>query len=417
LKERLLQNNGIIYSAIFHRTVSDCSLITNLFLNILNDKEDSWGNYKKTSFEIWSKALNLAISCYIVPFLFYKLKEKECLHLLPKEIKEAFYKEYIFNTARNLQIFNELSNILQLLKQNNIDCIVLKGGYLASKIYPQIGLRVLFDIDLLFQEKDLASAQKILIKHGYMNSSLISLDLHWYLEQFLDLDMQYVWQNTLRTEIEDAPALVLCPEINIIHLCIHMGMHHLFQDGALRALCDIKELIIKQKKIDWLFLNKLCERWGVKECVLLSLKIVDEFLGLPENISIKKSFNEVDVELLEWAKKQIICHPYSETGSKDLSPYFWKLWSEESLIEKIKAFKRLIFPPKEMVSQKYPSVSGSINNRIKYIKRFREFIFPYLRITMHLITRQKDAVQKLNSRKEKELIRKRLAPKGKWIYR
>ena len=390
-----------------------------IILSILTDKPIK--DISSISHQDWQQIIKISEYNYITPLIYYKLKRNNYLEQLPKTVISYLENRYQYNCAINLKTSYELYNFIDLLNDLNIPCIILKGGYLAEKVYSNIGLRVLFDIDLLFHKQDLKKVQKIL-EENKLRLRYLNLDFHWYLEQFLDVPMEDVWNNADLIKIGERNILSLCPEMLLIHLCIHTGLHHLFKVGGLRGLYDIKETIIYFKnKIDWDYVNVISKKWNVNECVYVALKLTDNLLGLPKNckVKIKKVFSvNVDKELFEWAQKQLLSfHVGTYHTSKELSLYYWKIWGSYSFKEKIKAFKRLLFPPEEIIFQKYYAEPGRLKNKKNYFKRIFQHIRPYAKMTWGILAGNEISVNELKRQMEYDHFRKRLAPNGKWIHR
>ena len=64
----------------------------------------------------------------------------------------------------NLKQTKELTRILELFSENDIEAIPYKGVVLAHEAYGSVGARVFSDIDLMVSEKDLKLITVILKK-------------------------------------------------------------------------------------------------------------------------------------------------------------------------------------------------------------------------------------------------------------
>jgi len=95
------------------------------------------------SVEQWQTILNLAGHYGVAPILHYRLEYYGVA--LPDEIARALKQAYLWNTAHNLRIDHELTRILHLMQAHHIPVILLKGVYLASFIYADLGLRTMTD--------------------------------------------------------------------------------------------------------------------------------------------------------------------------------------------------------------------------------------------------------------------------------
>ena len=97
----------------------------------------------------------------------------------------------------NKQLLDEYEIIGQTFQRQGIDCILLKGADLLSRLYGMRGTRPLSDVDLLVHEQDLPTIHRLLIEAGFTQQidgnpayvslqSRLSLDLIsglWYLDE------------------------------------------------------------------------------------------------------------------------------------------------------------------------------------------------------------------------------------------
>jgi hypothetical protein len=70
-------------------------------------------------------------------------------------------------TIRNTFIIRELGRVLQLLDDDGIPALVLKGPVLAKVAYGDVNLRRYLDIDVLIERKHLNAAESTLLQNGY----------------------------------------------------------------------------------------------------------------------------------------------------------------------------------------------------------------------------------------------------------
>ncbi len=63
--------------------------------------------------------------------------------------REAYRAAYLYHRNRNRALYDELGALFALLEAHDITVAVRKGGYLADRVYGDIGLRPMADLDLL----------------------------------------------------------------------------------------------------------------------------------------------------------------------------------------------------------------------------------------------------------------------------
>ncbi|OCC15622.1 hypothetical protein DBT_0973 [Dissulfuribacter thermophilus] len=368
----------------------------------------------------WYQIIKESNRHLVSSLLYLRFKQRDLIKEIPPQVQEVLHKIYLHNSAINLKKYHTLAQILKILNQADIPVIVLKGGYLIENVYQNIGARELCDFDLLFQKKDLAMAEKVLLRAGYYSKDCpVLLDLHWYVEQYLNINMARIWQRAEPATIAGQKVMSLSPEDLIVHLCVHNGFHHLFQKVGLRALCDLQATIGHfEQAINWDQLIAVADEWGVRDCVALCLQLTNDLLGtpVPNKIPKKLKSSNFDPLLLNWARTQIFDKSSDKYGQK-ISIYFWKLWSEASWREKLASFKRLIFPSSEYLSQKYPTVSGSSTNKLFYLLRLWDHLGHYCSVLWQILMRNPEMLREIEKQNKNITIMKKLAKDAIWIYR
>jgi hypothetical protein len=116
----------------------------------------------------WLKFSAACSEHLIIPAIYLKLKSHSIVEFLPEEFSKYLKYIYDLNLSRNTQILEQLHEITDILNQNNIYPIFLKGaGNLLDGLYSDIGERILGDIDFLVPENDFLKSAKLLENEGY----------------------------------------------------------------------------------------------------------------------------------------------------------------------------------------------------------------------------------------------------------
>ncbi len=144
---------------------------TRFISDILFDKEIDLVLFPaKNNDKFWDSFVKIGSSHYVIPALYYKLKERDYIKLLNDELVSYLEEIYSQNLKRNLELVKEVNEISKLFKSNNIDHVFLKGAALISSLYKKsIGIRMVGDIDILIAKDQLFKAKEILKKNGYYN--------------------------------------------------------------------------------------------------------------------------------------------------------------------------------------------------------------------------------------------------------
>lgn len=244
----------------------------------------------------WDEVWTLAASERVAPLLYHTTRHHP---ILPEWMlllgREAYLEAGLLNTLR----LKELSTLLSEFALNGIDVILLKGAALVERIYGNIALRPMVDVDLLVRREHVRPALASLQAAGYQSSGAeirpdTALDfenelllwkqdrvewvteLHWSL-----FDSPYyqhrlpeatLWASAVEFQMDDQPARVLSPELELLHLCGHLTLHHRGQ--GLLWWNDIAEVIhADSPRLNW---DKLLQQAAELDLVLPLQHILPE---------------------------------------------------------------------------------------------------------------------------------------------
>ena len=123
----------------------------------------------------WEQFVTLCSNHLILPAIYLKFKSQELLPFLPEELAEHLKYVYELNVSRNNQIRIQIQVLTELLNQQNIYPVYLKGaGHLLDDLYSDPGERIMGDIDFLVPEKDYLLSARLLESHGYSTVSRVA---------------------------------------------------------------------------------------------------------------------------------------------------------------------------------------------------------------------------------------------------
>ena len=209
----------------------------------------------------WEEVIRYATVTGLLPITAYNLYTANGLRI-PQEIQLRLRKVTLMVTARNMQMYQTLAQVVSALQEHGIDVIVLKGPVLAATVYPHIGTRQFCDLDLLIKKADLPKVESCITKLGYFVSNTgfsrefyekhhfhlqyinhsgqkPIVEVHWNLDWskgLSKLNINEFWENTISVNFEGIKAYVLSPEDTICMLCLH-NINHLL--NAPKILSDI----------------------------------------------------------------------------------------------------------------------------------------------------------------------------------
>ena len=135
---------------------------------ILNDVDINNINFEKL--------ITLASGHLMLPALFFNIQKKKASYLFPEDFIAYVKSIYAINKARNEILLDEAKELSELLVENNIKHIFLKGtALLLSNVFEDIGERMIGDIDFIIQGKDEEKIKKVLEKNKYSSKKPVGL--------------------------------------------------------------------------------------------------------------------------------------------------------------------------------------------------------------------------------------------------
>lgn len=370
-------------------------LVANLIkhLNIHSSSQE----IPRHSKEQWEKISISAKRQTVSPYLYYRLRRANLLHLVPPDPLEFLRHDLLTSTQYRVKLENELCELLSTLHANHVQVIALKGTYLSAAVYENPSLRPVNDIDLLVRQCDLNHCDKTLNDMGYgpSNRKWISgeyfqshhhlpsytkknrypIEIHWTISHPnspVDVPVEALWQQAREINIYKNDVLVLSPEDLLIQLCIHTCLDNLFV-GGLRPLIDISEILTHLRgELNWDTLHDQVIRLHAEKAVYLVLDLTSELLGtsLPPNVLNRLLPEGVEQEIRQSACAMVL-------SDEHISRNFSKLWLDGSLKTKSSGILNRLFPPAAEMYRKYPFEPGSGRLYLAYLQRLKELTLRY----------------------------------------
>lgn len=327
----------------------------------------------------WDYFTNIVLLNSIGPLLYINLSSAKNKHLIPAKTLMMFKQTYMMLLSRNMILYDHFKNAVCAFSEKGISVIGLKGIFLAEKIYKDIGLRQLSDIDILVRKEDVMQCRDILTGLGYQTKTRIksefikstydikhlpplvmkgvSIELHTkiHTDSFdFNISMDDFWSRASATTISETPCLQLNPVDLIIHQCIHLDVH--IHSGKIRFyyICDIAAIIKHyQKEIDWQLLVTLTEKYNCKKIVFSYLYLCNKYLKtkVPEYILniAKEEFDPLTEKLFLLnvkANEKVISNELENSNISNLQKV-------KGFRKKIRYLTDDIFPSKKFMYSRY----------------------------------------------------------------
>jgi hypothetical protein len=266
---------------------------------------------------VWVKVRNHCLT----PYLHRRWEETGLLASLPSRVEERFRTARSQNTERNRRLLSKLEEIVATLGKHGIQPLVLKGLPLAHEYYQDLGLRVLYDLDLQIPAGELRRAQSVLGEIGYTaydstpgerSSNLlwrpeeydwdeqgvfdperpIFLELHtlpwiprWHGFRLLcNLDL---WKGCRLLEIEGVELQLPAEEKLLVQLAVHYAFNALESNARLMHLLDVALLVrLRGRDLNWPEILRDAHESQVASFCFLTLDLARRICGaeVPEQV-------------------------------------------------------------------------------------------------------------------------------------
>ncbi|NOR79719.1 MAG: hypothetical protein GQ529_02630 [Methyloprofundus sp.] len=233
---------------------------------------------------------DLLIRCARSSKLLAALGEKIALNCpgmpLPQKVSEQFQAEQQLVEYRKQLVMWELNRLNKALSELDVDIVVLKGGAYILLGIPMSTGRLLADIDILVNKKDIERVEKHLLAQGWrQQAKLDDYDQHYYRtwmheipplrhrDRFVEVDIHHaILPLTSRlhpdserllndaVNVESTVCKVLSPCDMVLHSTVHLFYDAELNGGDCRDLVDLHELLSYYSRQDAGFWDKLKNR-------------------------------------------------------------------------------------------------------------------------------------------------------------
>lgn len=252
----------------------------------------------------WRYLLEAAGRHGTIPLLFRAASASPMSSAIPGDVLETLRHTYLVSLMQNQKHYNSLKQVLTSLDENQVPVIVMKGAALCLTIYDDIALRPFGDLDILVHRKDVTLCQQRIESLGYelirgiyfplsdeendekgcewsYRKEASVVEIHWDLLSRttpLNIDIDLFWRDPVTVEFNGRKTLLMSPENQLIHLCLHQYKHHW---EHLRDLVDVG-LLLKEsgESLDWDLVVANSKSQGLELCVYYTLALAQKLLAI-----------------------------------------------------------------------------------------------------------------------------------------
>lgn len=258
---------------------------------------------------------------------FITLPQRE---LIPKGMLSTLKKRYTKIFFDNALRYRNLQPVIRVLNEHSIPFIPLKGIVLAERLYKDVGLRGMCDMDILVKPQDVERTRELVLglgwkdkakaeKSAYMTETLdhqhpyafvldsSTIELHKDLHSQLDtykINVNECWERAIPIQFNGGTAYSFCVEDMLIHLCTHLCRHLIRKGYNFKHFCDIAELLrTYEDKINWQQLAECSKKYNSFYEVRDVIAVCGDYLKAPVNMvyfsgTTTTTANEIDYKFL-----------------------------------------------------------------------------------------------------------------------
>ncbi len=117
----------------------------------------------------WPGFVKLGSDKLVLPALYYQLSKHGLTSLMPADLTQYLGEVYQLNQQRNQNVIKLSAFLRDLLQKHGIKTLFMKGtGNILDGLYQDIGVRMVYDVDVLVDESKMLDAANLLIKEGFI---------------------------------------------------------------------------------------------------------------------------------------------------------------------------------------------------------------------------------------------------------
>ncbi|CAN5387122.1 hypothetical protein BH23BAC1_BH23BAC1_05730 [soil metagenome] len=286
-----------------------CCLKNGLNSNLDNDLQLKDSLNKEIN---WDNFLSITSVNRVIPLVWISLKEHR--NRLPQAVSNSLQDAYFKIAAHHTQHISDLTKLLLLFKENNLEIFPIKGAVLGQ-FYKYTPLREWSDLDIIIKKNDINKVTQLLNSNSYFhifkNISFeealksyhsinfaredyeIHIDVHWRLADVkdeLDFKEEIMWRNYSNQFFYGVDVPMLNLEYLVLSCCIHHGLRNGWNE--LRFVCDLAAILKSQKQIHWVDILNTAEQIEIKRILLVGIFLSQKIFDMPLPYIIKREIGK-----------------------------------------------------------------------------------------------------------------------------
>lgn len=277
---------------------------------------------------------------------------------MPSSTLDDLADAYTQVSLINKRLLDEYEIIGLAFQRQGIECILLKGADLLSRLYGVRGARPLSDVDLLVHEQDLPAIDRLLIEIGltqqidgnpayYSSQSTLSLDLVsnlWYLDEE---GLAGLWARARARPLGQLTVKQLGSNDLLLYLITYSVVHR----GHLSPsfFTDL-QLLIEKEPLHWPTLIEEANRRHLKIPLYHGLRqsaLSNSAIGIPSTVIQQLAPATMAEQTLEFLFRRLVTtQPIPELGH-------FLLWITQPPGRRLAWLRLTLFPSSRFLAYRY----------------------------------------------------------------
>lgn len=244
----------------------------------------------------WKAVFERASSQNLAPLLFSRFAGHPP-GTIPPAVLNEFKMRYLACLARSERVRHEVIEVVDILRDEGIEAVAIKGAALWAEVYDDIGARPVVDADLLVRHKDTQKIHGLVIGQGYKRISTAQeieilssvnyikgrdavLDFRWDMThndhlRFIDhLSADDIFERSIPSSIDGVEINIPCPEDQLLIAAFHASVVHHFIDH--RWQYDLVAIIGRYAgELNWTRVADFARRYHLRTALYYSLYRAD----------------------------------------------------------------------------------------------------------------------------------------------
>lgn len=320
----------------------------------------------------WGRLEHICSAHGLAPVVNKRIIE-EFRDFIPGTIIANLRQSYFTDFRRNAILTQRLLRVLEMMEEQSIKAMPLKGPILAHELYGHISMRLFGDLDILTPSDQFDQATKTLFDDGWtcpyesdapkLNRARnekyrevmflspdgrVALELHREVgyDHFLSgFSSELLWLDPVKIPYSNHMILSPKPEALLIYLCAHAASHGW---QRLMWVSDVDRLIRSKPDLDWDMIVKESEDRNCLRAVYLGVLLAAWTMETPgpERIIFKAKRNP-RIKSLSQSICRLMFKPINPTENKLRIFYFRFRLIEKPLHGPLYLFHLLARPPRK----------------------------------------------------------------------